>query len=136
MGGHLLESSATGRHMTGRRLGTMLYGTVSRTGRSTVAPHVQHAPTCWNEHGASDLISHHELTEKRRTCRSKAGMPAPLPVLQRREGPAFDGRSIPKHLQSQTVSEPEEVEGASGEFSIQISKSLKHVFKSLTKSAP
>lgn len=63
-------------------------------------------------------------------------MPAPLVTLQRRGGPAFDGRSILEHLQSQTVSEPEDVEEASGERSIQISKSLKHVFKSFTKSGP
>lgn len=39
MGGHLLESSATGRHVAGRRLGTTLYGTVGRTGQCTVAPY-------------------------------------------------------------------------------------------------
>lgn len=102
MCGHLLKSSGTDRHMAGRRLGTMLYGTVSRTGWST-----GHLP--------------HKLTEKRHTCRDKASMLTSLLMLVRRGGPAFDGRSILKHLQSQIVSEQENMERAMGERSIQIS---------------
>lgn len=48
-------------------------------------------------------------------------MLASLLMLVRRGGPAFDVRSILKHLQSQIVSEPENMERVMGRRSIQIS---------------